>query len=182
MTWIGLDWDYVTGDCTAECNDHCSRTRCPYRRAYGARQAHIWRGGAVPTEGWDKRLAQVERMLRRVTLTGQVVFRDSHADIVDFLVPGDHVLHIDDHLDSYPDSRLYCGSWREYADVTGVTSVHVRPPAVKRGEYSLFVCLSRPYTSPALDGALLRVLCDIRHPIDFLGWGSSKGVEATDGG
>ena len=201
MRWIGLDWDWVTGDCQTDMANHCSRRACRLagrpiiRSRYGiltpdeaevARTDSGIERGALPEgvyTGWENRLARVREMLSRVRLA-RVAFRDCHAEILKFLERGDLVHHIDAHSDEGylsgdgvhsghddPHMHLCCASWRVFARRRGIETVKCVPEDVPDGRYGLFVCLSRPYTPRDLDQHLFQLLIEIRTPIDFLGWG-----------
>jgi hypothetical protein len=178
--WVGLDWDYVTGDCRqlpwSLSTAHCCAQACAYC-------------GLTVGRGPRHKLTQAQeqaRLNRVVTLVmalvvTRVVVRDSHAALYPLLHRGDTVFHLDAHEDLEDKwGELNCGSWRGRAERRGVHTYQVEPQEVgpqaaelgllgSEGQLTagLFICLSSPYTHPRRDADLLALLWYLRQPVDF---------------
>jgi hypothetical protein len=166
VVWISLDLDYLTGDCRipgkpqAQCAWQCGG--CVGRG----------RGRGEGGQERDDALAEFERIrqwLMTLDIAGPVVVRDCHADIVEWLRPGDVVLDWDEHCDAENyTGQLDCGNWITLAQANGAVVKERRgmPLPEITSPVHLFIAVSTPYTSTVCDQALLDMLAEIGQ-VDF---------------
>ena len=168
---ISFDLDHATGDCSGGAHACCA-WQCD------------WCGqGPQRAEGnagrWDAlaRFARMRNWLMTLDIIEPIVVRDCHADIVDWLQPGDTVLNWDEHSDddcyceddlSAHFTPLDCGNW-----VTCARNKRIRVAQMCELPFpeigvpvQLFIAVSVPYTSPVCDGALLEMLAGMGR-VDF---------------
>lgn len=166
--WISFDWDYVTSDCRTPYERHACVQRCD-----GCGDS-IGRGSIMQrtyrADFSRKLYAKVKHLLLNSNLQ-RVIVADNHADIFQFLEDADFVYNIDYHTDDYHSgydyeyTDLHCANWVSYATTEKnciVQQVDAEQVPVG-GVYNLFVAISRPYTPPAMDGWLLRLLMELPH-------------------
>lgn len=153
MNWISFDLDWVTGDCSNWGEEHRCTRGCPRCAQYP-----LGRATDEELEDVPERWGLVQAMLDRVTIVGQIVVRDCHGDIYDYLRRGDRVWNIDTHTDDYdryPYAPLACWNWVNWAEQRGCTVYNEQyPDDVPDGTYRFFVAMSYPYTNDSADDLL----------------------------
>jgi len=97
MKWVGLDWDWVTGDC-ALLLDHT--VACARMCRFCAGKFEFGRGIRDPQdESWKPKLEAIRAKLHELRIIPPIIMRDSHAQILSHVERGDVVYHIDEHDD-----------------------------------------------------------------------------------
>ncbi len=172
MITISLDQDWATGDCRKgdinPCAWQCEGCGIPGNGGRGQ--------GAERPDSLE-RFARIRQWLMTQEIIAPVIVRDCHADIVEYLQPGDTVLNWDEHSDdgNYSDddlsvhfTSLDCSNWvtKVRSDRVTVVQMHEMPFPEIGVPVRLFIAVSMPYTNEVCDEVLLEMLAGMGQ-VDF---------------
>lgn len=166
--WISFDLDYATGDCR---NFDLGKDYCCVKQCSGCGNGTVGRGEESGYPYPHARFASVRDKLLKMKIT-DVIVRDSHGDIAQFLEEGDWVLHLDYHGDDEvcDGDMPSCYDWVSWAEDRNIVVDHIpSEDSIPYGEYRMFVAVSRPYTRATVDADLFALLMDLQVPVNLYG-------------